>query len=227
MQTRWHPCDSDQAWLAAALDLVALAEREALRTRGEFHIVLAGGGTPITLYEALSREEHDWQRWHVWFGDERCLPAEDAQRNSVMARAALPGPFAALHVIPCELGAWAAAAAYARELSSAPIFDLVLLGLGEDGHTASLFPGGNQEESADVVAVFDAPKPPPERVSLSARRLSRARRVLFLVSGAGKRDALLHWRTSLTNSAHPPAATIQPEAGVDVLLGPSLSGVLP
>ena len=227
MQTRWHSCDSDQAWLAAALAFVALAEREALRTRGEFHIVLAGGDTPKALYEALSREEHDWARWQAWLGDERCLPAGHAQRNSVMARAALPGQFAALHVIPGELGACAAATAYARALANAPTFDLVLLGLGEDGHTASLFPGCNHEESADVVAVFDAPKPPPERVSLSARRLSRARQVLFLVGGAGKRDALLRWRAGVADSAPLPAATIQPEAGVDVLLGPSLTGVLP
>ena len=227
MQTRWHPCDSDQTWLATALAFVAQAEREALRTRGEFHIVLAGGDTPKALYAALSLEEHDWARWQVWFGDERCLPAEHAQRNSVMARAALPGQFAALHVIPSELGACAAVAAYARALASAPIFDLVLLGLGEDGHTASLFPGhipgGDHEESADVVAVFNAPKPPPERISLSASRLSRARHVLFLVGGAGKLDALRRWC-----AGEPiPAAAIQPEAGVDVLLGPTLTGVLP
>jgi len=228
MQTRWHPTESDSAWLAAALAFVARAEREAVAARGEFHIVLAGGGTPRTVYEALARETHEWTRWQVWFGDERCLPPDDPQRNSAMARAALLDHVSvtAVHAIPAELGAPAAARAYAEALAGVPAFDLVLLGLGEDGHTASLFPGyGAGLGEADALAVFDAPKPPPERVSLSARRLSRARQVLFLVSGAGKRDALARWR-----AGEPiPAAAIQPEAGVDVLLAPDLStpGVFP
>jgi 6-phosphogluconolactonase len=234
MQTRWHPSDSDPAWLAAALDFVARAEREALAARGEFHIVLAGGNTPRLVYEALAREPHDWPRWQVWFGDERCLPAEHPERNSVMARAALLDrvPLAAVHAsvhfIPGELGAQAAAAAYAEELAGVPAFDLVLLGLGEDGHTASLFPGHAGAQEADAVAVFNAPKPPRERVSLSASRLSRARHVLFLVSGAGKRHALRRWRAGEPAFATIPAVAIQPEAGVDVLLGPDLSlpGVL-
>jgi 6-phosphogluconolactonase len=241
MQPRWHPTESDSAWLAAALAFVAHAEREALAARGEFHIVLAGGGTPRILYVALARETHEWARWQVWFGDERCLSPDHPDRNSAMARAALldrvasagnaisgnppQPPFSKggrvlVHAIPAELGASAAARAYAQELAGVGDFDLVLLGLGEDGHTASLFPGcGAAPEEADALAVFDAPKPPPERVSLSARRLSRARQVLFLVSGAGKRDALARWR-----AGEPiPAAAIQPEAGVDVLLAPDLS----
>ena len=239
MQTRWHPSDSEQAWLAAALAFVGRAEREALAARGVFHVVLAGGNTPRSVYQALARERHDWPRWQVWFGDERCLPVDHPERNSVMARAALlDHDFArnpAMHPIPGELGARAAAHAYAEELAGVPTFDLVLLGLGEDGHTASLFPGYTAGAEADVLAVFDAPKPPPERVSLSASRLSRARQVLFLVSGAGKRAALRRWRAGehafSTNSAFStiPAAAIQPEAGVDVLLAPDLStsGVFP
>jgi 6-phosphogluconolactonase len=227
MQTRWHPSDSDSTWLAKALAFVAQAEQEALAARGEFHIVLAGGNTPRMVYEALAREQHDWPSWRVWFGDERCLPAGHQERNSTMARAALLDrvPVAAVHAIPGELGARAAAAAYAEELDGIPAYDLVLLGLGEDGHTASLFPGHAATGEVDAVAVFDAPKPPPERVSLSARRLSRARHVLFLVSGAGKRDALERWC-----AGEPiPATAIQPDTGVDVLLGPDifLSGVSP
>ena len=228
MQTRWHFSDSSQAWLAQALAFVDRAEREALAARGAFHIVLAGGGTPRVVYEALSREAHDWARWRVWFGDERCLPAEHPERNSTMARAALLDrvAVAATHPIPAERGADAAAAAYAAELADIGDFDLVILGLGEDGHTASLFPGRMLATTADVVAVFDAPKPPPERVSLSAPRLSRARQVLFLVSGVGKRDALVRWKQGDPTI---PATSIQPEAGVDVLLAPDLStpGVLP
>ncbi len=93
----------------------------------------------------------------------------------------------------------------------------MLLGLGEDGHTASLFPmhdWGAAPDSPDVLAVFDAPKPPPQRVSLSAARLSRAREVLFLVAGESKRDAVKRWRAG----EQLPAAAIQPAAGVDVLV---------
>ena len=191
MQTRWHLTDSAAAWLDQALAFIARAEREALAARGEFHIVLAGGNTPRTVYEALARETHDWPRWRMWFGDERCLPVGHPERNNTMANAALLERVAlgAVYPIPAESGARAAAAAYSQTLAGVQDFDLVILGLGEDGHTASLFPGRTVLSAADAVPVFDAPKPPPERVSLSAARLSRAHRVLFLVSGAGKRDA--------------------------------------
>ena len=218
---RWHVAASAAEWLDRALDFVARAEAEALATRGEFNVVLAGGGTPRRLYRALAGERHDWTRWRIWFGDERCLPPEDAERNSGMTREAWLDPVGMpsgnVHVMPSEQGAAVAAQAYAGELSLIGDFDLVLLGLGQDGHTASLFPGhdwGEAANASDVLAVSDAPKPPPERVSLSARRLSRARRVLFLVTGTDKRDALARWR----RGERIPAAAVRPEAGVDVLM---------
>lgn len=218
---RWHVSDSPADWQARVLALVTAAEREALAARGAFHIVLAGGGTPRRVYQALAGEPHDWARWHVWFGDERCLPANDPERNSRMARevwldkVALPA--GNRHVIPAEHGAQAAAQTYSRELAGIGPFDLVLLGMGQDGHTASLFPGhlwGEASDAPDALAVADAPKPPPARVSLSAQRLSRARRVLFLITGADKRDALARWRRGEAL----PVGAIRPEAGVDVLL---------
>jgi 6-phosphogluconolactonase len=227
MQTRWHLSESDADWLARALDFVHRAETEAIAAQGEFHIVLAGGGTPKRLYEALAAEPHDWSRWQVWYGDERCLPADHPERNSHMAeqawleRVALPA--ANQHPIPAELGAVAAAKAYAQVLPNEARFDLVLLGLGEDGHTASLFPDHDWGVGADapaVLPVFDAPKPPPQRVSLSARRLSTARHVLFLVTGAGKREAVVNWR----GQGSIPAAAIMPADGVDVLLDKSADG---
>lgn len=219
--TRWHVAADADDWLARTLAFVAAAEAEALAERGEFHIVLAGGGTPRRLYRALADEDHDWSRWRVWFGDERCLAPDDPERNSAMAREAwlnkVGVPAGNLHVIPAERDAEQAARLYAEELSGLADFDLVLLGLGQDGHTASLFPGhdwGESAGSAAVLAVADAPKPPPERISLSADRLSRARRVLFLVIGADKRDALARWRRGEIL----PAAAIRPRAGVDVLM---------
>jgi 6-phosphogluconolactonase len=156
----------------------------------------------------------------------RALPGtHDADRNSVMANDALlahvPIPAAQVHAIPAELGAREAAQAYAATLAGLGPFDMVLLGLGEDGHTASLFPGhdwGQSPQAADTLAVFHSPKPPPERVSISASRLSRARQVLFLVEGEGKRDAVARWRAA----AAIPARAVMPRSGVDVLVERSL-----
>lgn len=207
--------------VSQALQRVGEAAAQALTRRGAFHIVLAGGNTPQALYARMNQLDTDWRRWHVWFGDERCLPPDHPERNSRMAWLAWlrdsPIPPGQIHTIPAELDAQAAAAAYAQTLREVGDFDLVLLGLGEDGHTASLFPGhdwGTCPDSADVLAVHDAPKPPPDRISLSARRLSHARAVLFLVSGANKREAVAAW----WRGEPIPAAAIRPEAGVDVLV---------
>ena len=133
----------------------------------------------------------------------------------------VPIPANQIHAIPAELGATAAAQAYGDALQTVGDFDFVLLGLGEDGHTASLFPGhswGDTEGSPDVLAVFDAPKPPPERVSLSARRLSRARKIAFVVTGQGKRDAVAAWRAGQQIPAH----SISPADAVDIFFEASL-----
>ena len=221
MKTRWHLAADMDDWLAQALAWVGRAEAKALAQRGTFHIVLAGGGTPRLIYQALAKEPHDWGRWQVWFGDERCLPPDDPERNSAMAHASLlegtaiaPTQF---HAIPAEQGPEIAATEYGAQLADIGAFDLVLLGLGEDGHTASLFPGhewGTLPGAPDALPIHDAPKPPPERVSLSAHRLAQAHEVLFLVTGAGKRDAIARWRAGESL----PASAIRPIGGVDVLL---------
>jgi 6-phosphogluconolactonase len=193
---------ADAGALVAALAAAVCAEAEAaIAARGVFHLVLAGGSTPRALYRALADRNAGDARWQVWYGDERCLPPDHAERNSVMAEAAWLAasriPVENRRPIPAEQGAHEAAAVYAGWLAGVPDFDVVLLGMGEDGHTASLFPGhawGNAPDSADVLAVHAAPKPPPERVSLSAARLSRSQRVWVVITGAGKREALLRWK---------------------------------
>jgi 6-phosphogluconolactonase len=219
-ESRWHVVASDD-WLATALAWVNRAAAAAIAQRGEFHLVLAGGGTPEKLYRVLAEQQQDWARWQIWFGDERCLPQHDPQRNSQMAASAwldrVDIPAGNIHVIPAELGAEAAAKAYAQALDGQGEFDLVLLGLGQDGHTASLFPNntwGDAADAPDTLAVLAAPKPPPARVSLSARRLSRTRATLFLICGADKRGALNLWR----RGEKIPATSIQPDAGVDLLI---------
>jgi len=222
---RWHPVADSAALQQAAYRWILDASTHAIAARGLFAIVLAGGNTPRGVYALLRDADVDWSRWDIWFGDERCALPDDPDRNSMMARVAwldhVAIPRDRVHAIPTERGADAAAIAYADALRGAGDFDMVLLGLGEDGHTASLFPGhdiGSVLNAPDALAVFDAPKPPPQRVSLSASRLSHAREVLFLVEGESKRDAVTRWRAG----EGIPARAIRPEHGVDVLIEAAL-----
>ena len=137
----------------------------------------------------------------------------------------VPIPKFQLHPIPAELGASQAARMNAETLRSIGDFDLVLLGLGADGHTASLFPDhewGAAPGSPDTLALFDIPNPPPQRVSMSAARLSRARQVIFLVSGESKQRAIAEWRAGKDILAR----SIMPTAGVDVLVESALLAAL-
>lgn len=218
-QCRWHAYPTTAELEQSATLAILHAARLAINDRGAFHIVLAGGTTPRRVYESLRSADAEWTAWHVYFGDERCLPTDHAERNSRMSALAwldhIALPSAQIHPIPAEMGADAAASAYALIVDGIEQFDLVLLGLGEDGHTASLFPGhdlGATSDSPAVIAVHDAPKPPPQRVSLSAHRLSAARELMFLVTGEGKRQAVQDWRSGVSI----PAAAIAPTCGVDV-----------
>ncbi|MEA3275536.1 MAG: 6-phosphogluconolactonase, partial [Pseudomonadota bacterium] len=125
-----------------------------------------------------------------------------------------------IHPIQAEQGAEAAAQAYTAQVQAATPFDMVLLGMGEDGHTASLFPGQQHPAEEPVHAVHHAPKPPPDRVSLSQRVLSDARQVLILVTGSGKRDAVKAWKAGDTL----PVASIRAHTGVDVLIDRNAAG---
>lgn len=200
MPPEWRVFADADTLVAALADALCIEAETAIAARGVFHLVLAGGSTPRALYRALADRNAGDARWQVWYGDERCLPADHPERNSVMAEAAWLAASSIPHEnrrpIPAEGGAQAAATLYGDWLKGAPDFDVVLLGMGEDGHTASLFPGhdwGIALDGPDVLAVHGASKPPLERVSLSAARLSRSQRVWFVVTGSGKREALLRW----------------------------------
>ncbi len=222
---RWHAVADASALQQLAIETILASAAWAILERGQFHIVLAGGNTPREIYHGLRTANTDWSAWHIYFSDERCLAPFDPARNSYMAAEvwlnSVPISPLQLHVIPGELGADEAAQKYSAVLRAVVDFDLVLLGLGEDGHTASLFPGhewGAAPGSPDTLAVFDAPKPPPQRVSLSAACLSRARQVIFLVSGESKHRAVEAWRAEKDI----PARAIRPAAGVDVLVESAL-----
>lgn len=168
---------------------------ESIADKGAFHCVLAGGSSPKLTYQALLKLDNDWAFWHIYIGDERCLPATHVERNSLMIEKTLIYPAGIklehYHPIPADLPPEEAADDYALVLPASP--DFVLLGMGEDGHTASLFPGHIHEEDQDVVAVHQSPKPPSERVSLSYEYLSSAKNTLILASGEGKQAAMLAW----------------------------------
>jgi len=223
----WQICTDDRELAqTAAITILSHAAR-ACRERGSFHIILPGGRTPAATFALLRQAEVDWSEWQVYFGDERCLPAGHPERNDSVARNTwldhVRIPADQVHAIPAELGAEHAAAAYAAVVDGVERFDLVLLGLGEDGHTASLFPGhdlGDRPDAPAVLAVHDAPKPPSDRVSLSARTLSRCRCGLLLISGAGKRNAVTRWRAG----ADFPIARLRPGDGLRVLVTREASG---
>lgn len=180
--------ENPAAVAAAAAGEIAEAIRQGART-----VALAGGTTPLAAYRLLARMQVPWGLVTVLFGDERCVPPDDVESNFRMAREALLDQVApaSVHRIPAELGPIAGAAAYDRVLAGLGPLDLVLLGVGEDGHCASLFPGSQAlAATGGAVGVTGAPKPPPERVSLTLETLRRAKRVLFVATGAAKAAAV-------------------------------------
>jgi 6-phosphogluconolactonase len=189
--------DDKAAVAAAAAELILQHAQRAIAERDRFNIVLAGGTTPTATYRLLADSQTDWSAWHIYHGDERCLPVDDEARNSRAADLAwlnrVPIPRQQVHPIPAELGAEAAADAYAPIVADALPFDLVLLGIGEDGHTASLFPGREIPSGPLVIPVHDAPKPPPDRVSLTPAALCRSDHILLLMTGSSKREAVARW----------------------------------
>jgi len=214
----WVRFNSVEEVAQAACQRILKIAHEAIADRGRFRLVLAGGTTPERTYRLLAGAQADWPHWHLYFGDERCLPPTNPERNSRMAEQAWIGrvdiPPPQIHPIPAELGPEQGAANYGRLISSALPFDLVLLGMGEDGHTASLFPGHRHPVNSAVVAVHDAPKPPPERVSLNAATLGNCHHLLYLITGAGKQQAVAAWR----RGEPLPISQIQPMGSTEVLI---------
>jgi len=198
----------------------------ALRTRGRFTVALAGGSTPRLLYSLLAEQKPDWTGVHFFWGDERSVPPDAADSNFRMADAALLGPAAIpdenIHRIHGEFPGEKAAMDYKDELHrffgyQVPRFDLILLGLGEDGHTASLFPGSPViQEQVRWVAAVEHPLPPPpqvDRVTLTPPVLNAAANILFLVSGEEKARRLAQ---VLQGPFHPdrfPAQVVAPLNG--------------
>lgn len=209
----------------AAQEFVLASAAEAIADRGQFSIALSGGSTPKALYQQLASCDADWQHWQVFWGDERYVPNDHPDSNERMARQAwldqVPIPADQIHPLPTQAGNPAIDAATAEadirqsfqtSTGEWPQFDLVLLGLGDDGHTASLFPGTAALQVQDrLVTVGDRDGQP--RLSFTAPLINQARNILFLVSGASKQIAVQRALATNGDSQQTPARLIQPVAG--------------
>jgi 6-phosphogluconolactonase len=221
--------DIEEISRAAAGLFASLSER-AIAEHGRFDVALSGGGTPRRTYELLAepsyRDAVDWGFVHVFWGDERCVPADDELSNARAAYEALiervPLPRANIHPIPCSDGEHApeAARSYERILrdhfggQDPPPWDLVFLGLGADGHTASLLPGSPQlVEPERWVTDSEPPEEGPRRVTLTPLAIRSAETVVFLVSGAEKAGALRNARTAPFDPTRWPAHAVRPRSG--------------
>lgn len=198
------------ALVSAAGDRLVDAITAAIESRGSAHIVLTGGGTGIGLLKRVGerKDEIDWSKVHVYWGDDRFVPEDDDERNDKQAREALLDdvdvPAANVHAMAAsdgELGddLEAAALAYEQVLAAnaedgqpTPVFDVHLLGMGPEGHINSLFPDTPAVRETDrmVVGVPDSPKPPPRRITLTLPAIQRSREVWLVVSGTSKADAV-------------------------------------
>ena len=189
---------------------------QARDQRGVAHLALSGGTTPGRTYELLATKPQDLDGVHVWFADERCVGPDDEQSNYRLAAQTLLTsggiPPERVHRMQGELGPHEGAAHYARELADCLPLDLVVLGIGPDGHVASLFPGAaslDAGEDALCLGVEDSPKPPPQRITLSLAVLRAARECVLLATGASKADAVAAMLAQ--PSRHVPASLLRRE----------------
>ncbi len=222
-----HVFPDPEALGRGAAGLVSRVAREAVANRGRFSLALSGGGTPRRTYELLAqppcRDEVPWDRTHIFWGDERCVGPDDPRSNARMAAEALlrhvPVPAGQVYQMDCrpspaEGGRRYEAGLQAFFAGGEPRFDLILLGLGENGHTASLFPGDPvlHETKRWVAAVYVAEQE-LYRLTFTPTLINRARVVAFLVAGAAKSAVLRRVMEGPRDPEHLPAQLIRPEPG--------------
>jgi 6-phosphogluconolactonase len=172
-----------------AAEVLATALDAARTVHGAGHASLSGGSMD-RVYRLLGDHLSDWSDIHFWFSDERCVPPDHDESIYRLVQETLLVPGAEIHRAAGELGPEEAARRYAEELDEV-VLDVALLGMGPDGHTASLFPGHPMLHAEGLTApVRDSPKPPPERITLTLPYLNSSRRILLVVTGAAKADAL-------------------------------------
>ncbi len=215
----------------AAATYVAKLSAQAVTARGRFTVALSGGSLPRLLSPPLVagplRAQIDWPAWQIFWADERCVPLTHPDSNYRLARRELFDqidlPAVQIHTIDGTLDPEAAARAYQTSLSQLfqpqpghlPQFDLILLGMGEDGHTASLFPHHPllKETGRWVAPIFDSPKPPPERITLTLPVINNARHVAFLTAGESKAEILPRVLETEAPPGELPAQMVRPATG--------------
>lgn len=162
---------------------------QCIYDKGVCHVILPGGVTPVSSLIILAEKSLEWDKVHWYLGDERCLSKCDDERNDLMLENTLWSKLKSTHVhrIEAELGAEHAAKKYRDEIKDINEFDIAYLGMGEDGHTASLFPEHEAlSDNRSVIPVYNSPKPPVNRVSLSLDTLRKTKTKVVLVSGVAK-----------------------------------------
>jgi 6-phosphogluconolactonase len=208
--TRLTTCADAEGVAQRAAEQIARQLQRTCREAGVAHLALSGGSTPTRTYELLAGEQTDWATVEVWFADERCVAPHEPDSNYRLAAESLLEPAGVpperVHRMKGELGPEEGARDYAAALRAhgpsaesglgakgLPVLDLVVLGIGPDGHVASLFPGADTLDPTArelCLGVHNSPKPPPQRITLSLAMLRAARSCLLLATGASKADAL-------------------------------------
>ncbi|HEY9052234.1 MAG TPA: 6-phosphogluconolactonase [Gammaproteobacteria bacterium] len=191
----WHIYPTAEDTAKAAADYLAELITKILQKQKLCHIALPGGSTPAKCFAWLTKKNLDWKNIHWYLGDERCYPVGHVERNDTMIREHLWLPIHCpennMHPMQTELGAEEAAKKYCKLIESIGVLDIALLGMGEDGHTASLFPENPALKLTQAaIPVHNSPKPPPDRVSLSINSLQAARYRIVLATGTGKQWAI-------------------------------------
>ena len=242
--TKIYSYDTAQQMNEAVVNAILQKTTTALQQRSAFHIALAGGSTPKSIYELMATERFQksfpWDKMHFYFGDERCVPADHVDSNYRMARQALlskvPVPEGNVHPVVVDIrNIDASAEHYASELKnqlplrdSIPVFDLVLLGIGDDGHTASLFPGTDilnetrKWVSAVYVEKFDA-----WRISLTYPVINAAANIFVIAAGSGKSNILKEVLLTESSDTPYPVQRIDPAGELVWYIDASAAALLP
>lgn len=189
----WYVYDTFDHASKAAADHISHLIKNSLLEKDIAHVILPGGNSPKVCLNYISEKKLSWEKVHWYLGDERCCPIGHPDRNDRMLSENLWSRLSStnIHPIPAELGAEDAAETYRKLVDQIEFFDVAFLGLGEDGHTASLFPGNKAlDDPRSVVPVYNSPKPPANRVTLGISSLKKTKSRIILTGGSTKADII-------------------------------------
>jgi 6-phosphogluconolactonase len=211
LNDNWLIFDDEMSLSKALAQEILNIAKKSISEKDFFSIVLTGGQSVLNLYKILSKADSNWDKWHIYIGDERFLPAGHKDRNDQTINEIWldnsPIPKNNIHFIKAELGLLEARVEYENTLKKIDKFDVVLLSMGEDGHIASLFPNHIYPEEQMVVVERSSPKPPKERISMSYQQLNKSHYIFKLIIGESKQKAV----TLLGQNVNLPIARVNRE----------------